>query len=350
MRFLPIVTALVIGSAVSAAAQPTEPDSPIVHVGLFAYRADGSHSSSAYDTEPSLDGTVYVSPACTMGAGNRDAPAAATDAWRFSGKVLSISAEEAVLQLEWQRVLAAGSPATAPGRSEQLTLRAGDRVLLDSLLPSSNVPCWTSVGFEARYMLNPAGVFGVTMKNGVATSTRAGGRGITSGGGTSRGPGSPVARVDGAGGSSRTIGTVVYSAARTFDVNLWLVRSAPGKADEVLHQTLRTGAGDAAFAFSPLQIETSRGPVVLQVTGSVAVTNASGAEKLVVNTNRRATFPNTAAVPRDGGGDVQGHSKTTIPLPGPDEVLSFELPSLPGGNGRPAVSDRLAIRLKIAPR
>ncbi len=169
MRFSTLMTiAAVAGSVTTAAGQspaaggqpaaqnvlPTAPAPPIVQIGLFGYRADGNASSMAYDTEPSLSSTVHIRTSqgsCLMGAGIAQ-PAGATDIWRFAGKILSSSPEEVVVQLDWQRTLAGGTEVGAPGSSQVLTLRAGDRVLLDSVTPPA---CWTTVGFEARYMPRP---------------------------------------------------------------------------------------------------------------------------------------------------------------------------------------------------
>ena len=104
------------------------------------------------------------------------------------------------------------------------------------------------------------------------------------------------------------------------------------------------------FAFAPVTIDTPRGAVIVQVTGSFAVTNsASGSPQLVFVTNRRATLTQTEQAPRDSVSESQGSSRTTNPMPAPDEVLSFELPPL-RMTGRPAVPDQFSIRVRITPR
>ena len=37
------------------------------------------------------------------------------------------------------------------------------------------------------------------------------------------------------------------------------------------------------------------------------------------------------------------------PMPGPDDVLSFELPALSAGHGHSAIPDRFSIRVRIRP-
>ena len=104
------------------------------------------------------------------------------------------------------------------------------------------------------------------------------------------------------------------------------------------------------FAFAPVTIDTPRGAVIVQVTGSFGVTNgASGSPQLVFVTSRRATFTQADQAARDSVSDSQGSSRTTNPMPSPDEVLSFELPPL-RMNGRPSVPDQFSVRVRIAPR
>jgi hypothetical protein len=44
---------------------------------------------------------------------------------------------------------------------------------------------------------------------------------------------------------------------------------------------------------------------------------------------------------------MTGTSTTTNPMPGPDDVLSFEMPSIRLLNGGPALPDQFAIRVRI---
>jgi hypothetical protein len=364
MRLATLAAAIFIACELQAAAGQAQAETPILQVGLFGYRPDGSGSASAYDTEPSLASLTYLNAnGCQVGAGNQEPPAHATDAWRFSGKVLSRTREEVVLQLEWQRVLADGTPAASPGASQQLTLRNGDRVLLDSVIPA-DTRCWTSVGFEVRFNANSReAVAAAAAMIRSQKGARGGGVGVSAGAPSGSGSGRTNQEHAGSGGAASVSGHARHpvsgsgggrhewvSARPNFDVSLWLVRSVAGKPDEVWHQTLLTGHNETAFAFAPVSVETARGAVVLQVTGSVAVSNSAAGPQLQFETKRRATFPVTGNAPRDGGQDAQGGSRTTIPLPGPEEVLSFQLPPLPARSDRPAVPDQLSVRVRITPR
>jgi hypothetical protein len=360
MRLTTLIAAsIVAGSAAPAGAQTANADEPIVQVGLFSYRADGTVQGSAYDNEPSLSSVVYVSGSfCQMGAGNGPLPASAADAWRFSGRVVSRTAEEAVVQVDWQRILENGGSTSTPGGSVQLTLKAGDQVLLDSLLPRTPTSCSIAgVNFEARYrprfsdfprlkqprVVSGARAGGGGMGGGTGSGGGRGAAGTGSGAvGISRGSGSPT--TSGAGGGFRII-----PGARMLAVNLWLVHSVPGREDEVLHQELRAPYEGAAFAFAPVTIDGPGGPASVQVTGSFAVpTNSeTGNQHLVFMTSRRVTRGDDQ--PRDTA-DTAGSSRIVNVMPGPDAVLSFEMPPMRSINGRPAAPDRFSVRVRITPQ
>jgi hypothetical protein len=133
------------------------------------------------------------------------------------------------------------------------------------------------------------------------------------------------------------------------NVNLWLVHSAPGREDEVQHQESRATHEGAAFAFAPVAIDGEGGPASVQVTGSFAVhTNSqTGDQSLIFMTSRRVTRGGDQ--PRDGA-DVAGSSRIVKTMPGPDEVLSFEMPPMRGASGRPAPRDQFSVRVRIAPQ
>jgi hypothetical protein len=355
MRLTTLIAAsIVAGSAATAAAQAPMSDEPVVQVGVFSYLADGTVQGSAYDTEPSLSSVVYVSDSfCRMGAGKSPPPAGAADAWRFSGRVLSRTAEEAVVQLDWQRILDNGRSTSTPTESVQLTLKAGDQVLLDSLLPRTQPSCSiASVGFEARYRarFSEFPKFKELMESNKARAGTArgvggggGGGGVGAGAGrTSRGTGRAAG--PGTGGGVRLV-----PGARMLRVDLWLVHSVPGREDEVLHQELRAPFEGAAFAFAPVAIDGPGGSASVQVTGSFAVpTNSqTGNQQLVFITSRRVTRGDDQ--PRDPA-DVAGSSRIIKAMPGPDDVLSFEMPPMRSINGRPAAQDRFSVRVRITPQ
>lgn len=349
------MTMFVLLAQATAGAPSKPPGSPVVQVGIFAYGPDGQDNAAAYETNLSAEGTTVYVAGCGVGAGNRPAPDRATDAWRISGKVQTKTADEAVVQLDWQRIRTNGNPTTSPGGSVQLTLHPGDRVPLDSVSPEGISPCsLRMLGFEARFgaglgrWIAGGGARGGGISIG-AGSAAAGGGGtggaiVRSGAGVGAGGGSGA-------GSGRAVhmpkvGSAESGATRQFDVDLWLVRNVPGRNEEAVHQALKGVRGSAQFAFAPVSIETPRGSVNLQVTGLLRVTTDDlGAQQLVFITTRSVRF---------GGGTrdtplstMSGSSTTANPMPGPDDVLSFEMPSIRVPNGGPAVPDQFAIRVRI---
>src|SRR3954471_22791478 len=113
-----LASAAILAAQVGAVIEQEQAADPIVQIGVYSYRADGSLMGSAYDTPPSLASTVYVSGSlCQMGGGSKPLPPSAAYAWRFKGTVLSTTPDEAVVQLEWQRVLDRGQAVAGPGTS-----------------------------------------------------------------------------------------------------------------------------------------------------------------------------------------------------------------------------------------
>ena len=360
MFVLSPVAVFVLAAQAVAGAPQKPPADPVIQIGIFSLRPDGTDQGAAYETSLTAESIQYVA-GCAIGAGNRQAPDEATDAWRLSGKVMSISPEEAIVQFNWQRIRADGVAVNSPGATVQLTLHPGDRVPLDSVSRDATAQCPArTVSFEARYGVRPfAALFnsqvprggGMTIGGGRVSSGTAGGGGAA----VQSGAGSVGTGVGGGSGSGS--GRAVHMPkvrvgqgreARQFDADLWLVRSAPGRTDEAAHQTLSGVRGSAQYAFAPVSIETPRGTMNLQVTGVVRVTTEeSGAPQLVFTTMRSLKFEPAAGASRDTLPSTTGSSTTTNPMPGPDDVLSFELPPLPAANGLPAVPDQFSIRVRI---
>jgi hypothetical protein len=344
----------------------------VVQVGLFSYRPDGADQAAAYETNLSTESTVYVA-GCAIGGGNRPAPDRATEAWRLSGKVLIMGADEAVIQLDWQRTRANGAAVSSPGGSVLLTLHPGDRVPLDSVTAEATPQCAArNIGFEARYgpQLGAQARAAAALRNRGSGGGGIGGTGVgslsASGGGFGSGTGSGTSAGTGTGsGGGVTVtadGVAVRGrqgavhipksdafglASRQFDVDLWLVRNAPGRNEEAVHQELNGARGGTQFAFAPVNIDTPRGPLTLQVTGSFQVKfDESGALQLVFVTMRNVKLPPAEGPARDARSSMQGSSVTTHAMPGPDDVLSFEMPPLSIPNGA-SIPDRFSIRLRI---
>jgi hypothetical protein len=326
------VIGLVLSSGAAAGDDQQVSGPPVLRVGVFGYRADGSSALAAWETELSTNSVVSMTSLCKVTAGSSGPPADATDAWRFSGKVQRIDDDEAVLELEWQRIRDRGQPVTAPAGNGLVTLRAGEKVVLDQVIPDAPSQCSiVGASFEARYTRSRIGAPELEVENAPPASPSSSPRTRSSGGGARS-------------GLPRSANFLI----KALDVNLWLVHTAPGRPDAVLHQTLLATDRGADFAFSPITVSTSDGAVVVQVTGSFAVTSGGSGDQLVFATNRRVTSARLDLPVRDGVPDSQGNSRTAVPMPGPDDVLSFEMPPL-RVKGQPPLPDQFSVRVRITP-
>lgn len=305
-------------AAVAAQAPTAE---PIVQVGVFGYRADGAGASAAYDTEPSLDSRVFTSGTlCQVGAGYRQAPAWAIHGWRFSGRLLTKTAEEAVVELTWQRLLDSGHDARSPENAVRLTLRAGERVTLDSAAASAASPCSLHAFFEARYTPR--------LSSPAAGSHARGVDGTGVGGSTVRAAAAGLLAEETRRGGSR------------MHVDLWLVHTLPDGKEETIHERVQAADEGTDFGFAPITLVTSRGPVVVQIGGSFGI--AQG--QLTFVTTRTVKYRFHSA--HGGESETQGTGRTVTAMPTADEVLAFELPPIPSP-GSADLPNQLAVRLRI---
>jgi hypothetical protein len=97
-------------------------------------------------------------------------------------------------------------------------------------------------------------------------------------------------------------------------------------------------------------VATPEGSVGVQITGSFAIQGGGpSGDRLVFQTGRRLSFSSTTPQPRDRAHEAQGVGRIERAMPGPDEVLSFELPALGALRGHSAVPDRFSIRVRIRP-
>lgn len=362
---IPIVVFLGAAQAGSSV-QTKPPAAPILQVGVFSYGPDGKPQAAAYETSLATESFQYIA-GCVIGGGNRPVPERATDAWRTSGKIDRMTEDEAVVRIDWQRIRSGGVATTSPGGSVQLTLHPGDHVPLDSATPEPTAGCGArAVGFEARFEPRPgwmAGPKGPLTESPSAIVMHNHGSGAGTGAGGSAEPGSGSGSGVGAGSGSGSGGGGFISAtsvpktdvtngtgARTFTAELFLVRTDkahPEKPDFNLQGlTLQNVRQAADFAFSPFTIETPGGPINVQITGSLRVSVEDGGSSLVFTTSRTVRYSSSESN-RDATSTSTGSSTTKNPLPGSDDVLSFELPPIRVPNSTAPVPDQYSIRLRI---
>jgi len=358
---IPIALLMVVAQAASGT-QSQAAGTPILQVGVFSIGPDGKQQAAAYETSLATESVQYIAN-CGLGGGNRPVPDRATDAWRVSGKVERMTEDEAVVRIDWQRIRNAGAGSTSPGGSIQLTLHPGDRVPLDSATPDPTAGCGArTVSFEARFEPRPGWMVGPTIvrSGSVGAGGARGGGGAGQGSGVS-GTGRAVHVETNVASSSVAAGTVSQADQASkpaaagnpirgdYDVDLFLVRSDtthPEQPDFNLQGLILRKVGTASFVFSPFTIDTSAGPLSVQIRGSFRVTADQGSPQLVFTTMRTVRSSSNGPT-RDGTSGSSGSSTTRSPMPGPDDVLSFELPPIRVPNSSTTLPDQYSVRVRI---
>jgi len=336
-----LITAVALGQTLlSAQTKPSQLTEAQIQAGLFTIRPDGQRGSSAVQTGNHLgadmSGTVYMAPCSTVGASDpgRAVSASATEVWQLSGKVLAISPDEASVEIGWQRIRRGGQNETSSPQSITLTLRRGERTTLEAIEVPAAGSCQARAGSLDVVFASVEEMLGTESVAFNGKKARVDGTATVSTGSQGELKSTVVARAG-------------QSAPTTLQADLWLVRSAPGRVDETLHITSPVIAIPRQFAFNPVTIQTSTGALYVRVEGTVEVgTSPEGDRRFYFSANRTVNFAPTNRPPRDGARAVEGSTKTTVSMPKPDEVLSFEMPPLriPGGETLP---DRLSIRVRL---
>jgi hypothetical protein len=349
-----------LGAAVAHGQQASSIDlrteQPVVKLGLFAIKPDGSPSSAAYATSDfdfGHDNQVYVSP-CGMGASGvpGHTPELTFAVWRVRGQVLRADERTASVRVTWQRIRAAGRPVNEPATAIDVTLTPTAPTTLDEVVMPEAGECKAmDVRLQARY--EPRAMAPVRMalaaKSGGGVAQVASARGavavptaVQAQRGISQSPPHGFSFV----GAGSNRGFTGYQRAE-----LWLVRSSATGPDEVLMTSTIATSTPGDFAFAPMAVRTPGGVLTVRVTGTVELgRDAAGTPKLAFAARRQTSFVPTSRPPRDAEASVEagGVANTVVAMPGPEDVLSFEMPPVQGA-GLPALSDRFAIRLRLSP-
>lgn len=103
-----------------------------------------------------------------------------------------------------------------------------------------------------------------------------------------------------------------------------------------------------AVRVPPVTVEAGKTIVNLQVTGMLrCAKDTTGTQQMIFTTSRNMKFSGGVASARDPLPFVQGTSTTTNPMPGPEDVLSFELPPVRVPGGGPSIPDQFSIRVRV---
>ena len=347
LRIALLTFAMAAGHTGVDAQTRTPANQPIVYSGLFTMRPDGKVAGSASQTGEvvgaDLAGTLYISACGGSGASStgRLISAFATDVWSMSGKVLELNDQHASVQIGWRRTRRAGQEETSPEQSTTLTLQRGERHTLETIAVPATGPCQARTVQLDVVFASRTDLYGITDAE-YARGSVGGGRSGTATAGA-RLPyvqGSMAQTGEGGGGSSPP-------GLQRLTVDLWLVRSTPGAADQTLHITSPLRPIPQTYTFAPLTIQTASGTVSVTVHGTLeGGLSPEGEQRLHFTASRTVTTMTSTHPTRDGKAVVEGSTKTTIRMPGADDVVSFEMPALRTADGA-AVPDRFSIRVRV---
>ncbi len=208
-------------------------------------------------------------------------PSDATEGWKITVSERSRTATQVMVGVTWSRMWERGRavPSGSGGTSE-LTLQRGDRIALDTITRTAE-----------------PGVCAGTMKSlelqvGAATIS----------------PPAPA-------GDSPLDGIV--------DAELWMVHQAPNGTETVEHQIVRLINGVIGFSFKGGSVDTSDGPVSLELSGQLkAVRREDGSRGLWASLTRAVTRQSTGAT------SINGPTTTIVGWLAPGDVVSLDLPPL----------------------
>ena len=221
---------------------------------------------------------------------------------------------------------------------------------------------------------------GATGTGGTASTTVSGGRGV--GGARGSANATTVGRGAGGRGQGAGVNSTEFSrgylrALAQYTSELWLVHKQPNGEEQVQQLSIQFGPAGTDYSFPPVQVNTSKGVVTVDITGRVEMNPRPGeadtssralygrlltrqvridpatgaatetpavpaASKIQLSISRRARSAASAL-------DVSGGSSMAIDLPKPEEVLSFEFPALPKATEDLLAGHKFSIRLRISP-
>ena len=138
-------------------------------------------------------------------------------------------------------------------------------------------------------------------------------------------------------GSARDLYVALTDRRATHTAEVWLLHRTPDNVEHVQQQTIPFGSAGREFTFPPVAVNTSRGVVMVDITGSLRVTDG----RIAIGLGRRARASGTPAL------DTTGTSEMTFDLPRPEEVLSFEFPALQKPAEDLLAKHKFSVRVRI---
>jgi len=280
-----------------ASPPPAAPPDWLVVVATPVYQPDGGVTTETTPLPMAGAGLVHMFARGSVCAPAATGPAEPKDAgfgWRVASQIISRSERDVVVSLDWRRLWDGGRKVSGPGGTVQLTLHPGDRIPLDLITNASPRADCRAVGLGLEVRLGRAAVATTAPASMIPIGATPGG-------------------------------------AKALDADFWLIHTLPSGAEQVMHQVVRVPVAGGTFGFAPMSIETPRGNVNVQLTGSIDRFRApAGGEFLVMSMTRLVTGD---GLPAAGASS----NTSSVVLLEPDKVLSFEMSGAGargGGGGR----------------
>jgi hypothetical protein len=281
--------------AVTPAAPPKSPADFVVLVAAPVYQPDGAITAETVALPQTGAGLVHLfarRSLCNPAVAGAAEPADALFGWRVASQIVNRTEREVVVSIDWRRLWDDGRKTpNGPGGTVQLTLHAGDRIPLDHITNSKPRQDCRAVGLGLEVRLAQA-------EAPAPARTTLLPLGATPGG------------------------------AKSVDAELWLLHTLPSDIQQVVHQTVRLQTEGGRFTFAPTAVTTPRGDVSVELSGSIDRYRApTGDEFLLLSLTRRVKG---AGLPPEG---IAGTTGSVVPLPPPNDVLSFEMPAIARARG-----------------
>jgi hypothetical protein len=231
--------------------------------------------------------------------------------WRVSARLVERNGDTFKVRVEWERRWDKSTRLTSgPSGTQEVTLRAGERLVLDGVGPPRENQCG-----------NP-GVTGARLEVTMA-------------------PRQAVNR-----SSAGPVGELTPIANASYDAELSLVFAKPGGKEDIQRRTLRLGASPTPFRFSTISVPfTDLDVIRINVEGAIKpMATTAGDVWLEFEIDRRVIGP-PGVVPGPSGMQTR-----RIPLPASAEPVTIELPALFSSSGDRLAGHALALRIKIVRR
>jgi hypothetical protein len=339
--------ALVVGQAVVP--PPAPASAPALQIAIRTFRADGTETGwASLDGADRFSGYLAVDDSlCGVRAGPRESSGLEGIGWQISGQIVRQTGDDVTAKVDWARAWEHGERVqNGPRGSTEISMRVGDHVALDSVLPFKEGGCNKALAqldatiiMKQPWQLRGAGGGG---SSGV-------GRAVAGTGKSVLGAGSRAVAVAPSGGEASGSQN---SGIAPLTTEMWLVHQRPEGTEEALRQVIPTTTELSEFNFAPISVATSRGRVTVALTGTLQLVPpgvtagkggsvASGVPQLRIAMDRRVIVE--GAPP----GGSRGRSMMELALPNASEVIAFELPPLRNSERDVFEGHQFSLRLRV---